>query len=91
MAFSPEEPHCPSNSHGLGRALNILQCQIYLLETLADNVLPADARASPVCRWWIELVDDFGRVVIRLWQNMTKLANIVLSGGVKEVFFFFFL
>lgn len=41
---------------------NIFQCQINLLEIVADNILPEAAwsttRLLPVCRWLVELVDD---------------------------------
>lgn len=53
------------------------------------NVLPATAwsamRPSPVCRWCVELVDDFGSMVIRPLQDMTNPVNTVLIDGVKNV------
>lgn len=66
---------------------NILQCQIDLLEALADEVLPAAAlsaaRLSPVCRWRVELVDDAGRVVIMSSQDVFEPSNKALSDGAE--------
>lgn len=54
-----------------------------------DDVLPAAAwsamKSSPVRRWPVKLLADFGRVVIRLLQDMPKPANMVLSDNVEDV------
>lgn len=42
-------------------------------------------KSAPVCRWRVELVDDFGRVIISLLQDGTEPANIVLSDDVENV------
>lgn len=41
-------------------------------------------RSSLVCRWWIELVDDSGRLVIRSLQDVTRSANVMLGDGVEN-------
>lgn len=59
-----------------------------MLEVLADILQAAawsTARLPPVYRWGEGLVEDFGRIVIRLSQDVTKLANTVLSDGVEDV------
>lgn len=52
-----------------------------MLEILVEDVHSAietawsSARLSPFYRWCIDLIDDTGRVIIRLLQNMTEPAN----------------
>lgn len=41
-------------------------------------------RSPPVCKWWAKLVDDSGGVVIRFWQDMTKLANMLLTNVLED-------
>lgn len=76
-------------SHFVPPALMVLavsrnnpQCQINMLQVLADVVLPAAAwsawRSSPVCRWRFGLVDDSSKVVIRSSQNVTKSVNTAM-------------
>lgn len=87
---------CVHESHLVTPALtvlterrNILQCQIILLEVLADNVFSAAvwsaARLYPVCSWWVEPIDDSGRMVISSLQGVTEPAKTALCDGTENV------
>lgn len=43
----------------------------------------------PVCSWWVELVHDSGRVIIKLLQDMTEPTNLtvdaLMNGPLAEI------
>lgn len=42
-------------------------------------------RSSPVYKWWVKLVDDSGKAVIRSLQDMTEPANTTLNDGMGDI------
>lgn len=70
---------CGTHENHLVSTPLMVLTSINLLEFLAENVFLAAAwsttRSSVACRWWVKLVYDFGRVVIRLLQVVTEITN----------------